>query len=252
MLEVGQIALLFGVALVAGTVDAIAGGGGMLTVPALLSCGLPPQVALGTNKLQSTFGSGGAAWYFLRTRRVDWAGCRLGVTLTAAGALAGAAAVQLIAPDSLRRLIPAALLLVVAFLLLRPKFGEARGEARMNPRTFDWLFGLCIGFYDGFLGPGTGTFWAMALVALRGHDLVDATARTKVMNFASNAASLALFACAGHLHVATGLTMGCGQWLGSQLGSRLALRRGQRFIRLVMLAVAAALAVKLLRDGIQR
>ena len=246
MLEPWQLLILVGIACAAGFVDAIAGGGGMITLPALLACGLPPQVALGTNKLQSSFGSGAATWHFARAGLLRWSELRRGVAFTAAGALAGAFAVQSTDPALLRRMIPMLLIGVALFLLFKPGFGSEARSAKMGRVRFDVICGLAIGFYDGFLGPGTGTFWAMAFVMLLGSDLVRATAGTKAMNFTSNLASLAFFLAAGQVYFTAGLLMGLGQWIGARLGARMVLRRGSRFVRWVMLLVAVALALRLL------
>lgn len=245
MPEPWQTILLFGVAVVAGFVDSIAGGGGMITLPALLGCGFDPRCALGTNKLQATFGSGGAAWHFARAGHLDPGECARGAGLTLLGAAAGALAVQWLGAEILGRLIPLLLVAVAAVLAFRPRFGTTTRQARWRRGVFDAVFGLGIGFYDGFFGPGTGTFWAMAFVACMGFDLVKSTAQTKAMNFASNVAALAVFAASGQVDWTAGLVMGSGQWLGARLGSRMVIRRGTSFVRLVLLAVVIALAVKL-------
>ncbi len=237
---------LFGAALVAGFVDSIAGGGGLITIPVLLSAGLPPAEALGTNKLQASFGSGSAMAHFAGAGLVDWRQVREGMLLTAAAAMLGALTVQLASPALLRRLIPALLIGIALYFLLCPRTGERSRPNRLHPRLFAALFGVVIGFYDGFLGPGTGSFWAIACVSLLGLDLLRATAYTKAMNFASNVGALALFIMGGQVWWGAGLVMGAGQWTGARLGSRLAIARGARFIRPVFLAVCMALALKLL------
>jgi uncharacterized protein len=241
-----QLALLFVVAVVAGFIDSVAGGGGLITLPALLGCGLPPQLALGTNKLQSTFGSAAATFHFLRAGLISWRECRRTVLLTAAGAAAGALAVRFIETGMMRSLILTMLLAVALCLVLRPGLGAERRPPKVGRLPFDLVCGLGIGFYDGFLGPGTGTFWAMGFVLLLGMDLVNATARTKLMNFSSNLTSLAIFAMCGQVSPVIGLVMGAGQWLGARWGSRTVMRRGHGFIRLVLLLVVTALVVKLL------
>lgn len=241
--------LLFATGLVAGFVDSIAGGGGLITVPVLLHCGLHPQLALGTNKLQASFGSGSATWHYARAGLVNWAECRRGVLLTFAGAILGALAVQQLDPAFLKRFIPALLLAVAVYLFFKPALGEMESRPRLPRGAFDALFGLGLGFYDGFFGPGTGTFWAMAFVLGLGFHLTKATAQTKAMNFASNIASLALFLAAGQVLFVAGLVMGAGQWLGARLGARLVVKRGTRFIRPVFLTVVVALTLKLLYDA---
>jgi len=244
-----QLPLLFATGLVAGFVDSIAGGGGLITVPVLLHCGLNPQLALGTNKLQASFGSGSATWHYACAGLVDWAGCRRGVLLTFVGAVLGALAVQQLDPAFLKRFIPALLLAVAVYLFFKPTLGEAESRPCLPRGAFDALFGLGLGFYDGFFGPGTGTFWAMAFVLGLGFNLTKATAQTKAMNFASNAASLLFFLGAGQVHFVAGFSMGAGQLLGARLGSRMVVQRGARFVRPVFLAVVIALTLKLLYEA---
>lgn len=238
--------VLFVVGLVAGTVDAIAGGGGLLALPALLGFGLPAPVALGTAKLQGTFGSGSAAWSYARRGAVDPRECRLGFGLTVVGAVAGAFTVRRLDPAFLGSLIPWLLGAIVIYMCLRPRLGETSRHHRMEPTAFYVLFGLTLGFYDGFFGPGVGSFWTIAFVTVLGHDFVRAAGHTKVMNFASNIAALVYFAVAGTVLWLPGLVMGAGQLLGGRLGAHLAVTRGARFVRPIFLAMSALLAAKLI------
>jgi uncharacterized membrane protein YfcA len=238
--------LLFAVGIAAGWVDSIAGGGGLITVPALLSIGLPPAEALGTNKLQAVFGSGSAAWHYGRAGLINFRAAILGVVFTALGAVGGALAVQHIRPDFLRTIIPFLLIAIALFFLFRPQLGDVDAQPRLAPTLFHFVFGLALGFYDGFFGPGTGTFWAMAYVLLLGFNLTKATAHTKLMNFTSNAASLAMFALGGQAHLLAGMTMGAGQLLGARVGAKMVMRRGAQFIRPIFVAVAIAMSARLL------
>ena len=213
--------VLFAASLVAGFVDSIAGGGGLITVPVLLSAGLSPQAALGTNKLQASFGSGSAAGHYARAGLMGWKEVRLGVGITFAASMLGAFTVQQISPAFLEQLIPALLIALALYTLFQPQLGLEDRQARLSPHLFAGVFGVLIGFYDGFFGPGTGSFWAMACVLFRGVNLTRATAYTKAMNFASNVGSLLIFLLGGHVHFGIGLLMGMGQWTGARLGSRL-------------------------------
>jgi uncharacterized membrane protein YfcA len=235
------LALLALSAAVAGFVDSIAGGGGIITLPALLAAGLPPHLALGTNKLQSSFGSLTASLRYGAAGIVRLRDMVLGIAATAAGAGLGAWAVGEVDASLLRYLIPALLLAILAFLALRPRFGLDRGERRMPLPLFWAAGGLALGFYDGFFGPGTGTFWAMALVGLAGLDMREATARTKVVNFTSNLVSLAVFLSAGSVVGLIGLAMGAAQAAGAWAGSRLVLERGASFVRAMTIGVTAAM-----------
>lgn len=244
--------VLFLVGLVAGTVDAIAGGGGLLALPALLGYGVPAPVALGTAKLQGAFGSGSAAWHYSRQGAVDLGECRLGFILTALGAVGGAFAVRWLDPQFLGLLIPWLLGVIVVYLILRPRLGETNRHHRLDRGPFYLLFGLGLGFYDGFFGPGVGSFWTIAFVTVLGHDFVRAAGHTKVMNFASNLAALGIFASAGAVLWLPGLAMGAGQLLGGRLGVHLAMTRGARFVRPVFLVMAALVALKLIYGSLGR
>jgi uncharacterized membrane protein YfcA len=246
VIEFWQFPILFATAFAAGFVDSIAGGGGLITVPVLLSLGLSPQQALGTNKLQATFGSGSAAFHYSRAGLADWRQCGRGFAITFTGAAIGTLAVRAMHSGFLERLIPWMLLAVVVWVIARPALGEKDVHARMSRGAFDLVFGLALGFYDGFFGPGTGTFWTMALVGLMGLNLARATAETKLMNFASNLSSLLFFLPGGNVLFAAGLVMGVGQFLGARTGSHLVVRGGTRFIRPVFLTVVVALTLKLL------
>ena len=240
-----QWPILFLTGVVAGWVDSIAGGGGIITVPVLLNLGLPPAVALGTNKLQASFGSGSATWHYAEAGLINIRESLTGVLWTAGGAAAGSATVQQIHPDFLRATIPVFLIAIAGYFLFRPQLGEVATAPRMKTGVFHLLFGLGIGFYDGFFGPGTGSFWAMAYVLVLGFQLTRATAHTKLMNFTSNIVSLAAFAIGGQINILAGITMGAGQLLGARLGARMVIRRGTKFIRPIFIGVAIAITVRL-------
>jgi uncharacterized membrane protein YfcA len=246
MIETWQLPLLFVVGLVAGFVDSIAGGGGLIALPALLSCGLEPQTALGTSKLQATFGSASAAWHYADAKTVSLNDCARGFALTLLGAVLGTLVVQRVDPSFLKRCIPILLAVVAIYTLLKPRLGDEDVHPRMKRGWFDLTFGLLFGFYDGFFGPGVGTFWTMAFMLGLGFNLTRATGYTKVMNFASNLSSLAVFLLHGSVLYPAGLTMGAGQLLGARLGSRMVIARGTKFIRPIFICVVLALTVRLL------
>lgn len=240
------VPLLFAAGFCAGLIDAMAGGGGLITIPVLLGMGMPPQTALGTNKLQGAFGSGSAMLQFVRAGALDLRECTAGIAWTAAGAAIGTVAVQRLAPALLRDIIPLLLIAIALTMLLSPRLGMDDVRERMGRRSFYAVFGLALGCYDGFFGPGTGTFWAMAFVLFLGHNLTRATASTKVMNFTSNLVSLLFFAGLGSVSLPEGIVMGLGQFTGARIGSRLVIRRGSRFIRPVFIAVVIAISARLL------
>ena len=245
-----QIALLAGVALVAGTVDAIAGGGGLLTVPAFLAVGLPPHLALGTNKGQSVFGSFAAMIRFSRAGLVDRRRARLTFPLGLVGSLAGAALVLAVPPTVLRPVVLALLAGAALFIGLR-RGRPARLEDAPPPPNAALRAGAAaalIGAYDGFFGPGTGTFLIVAFVALLGDSLSHASASAKVVNFASNLSAMVLFAVKGTVVWRIALPMAAAQLLGGWLGAHLAVRRGDALVRRVVVMVALALATKVAWD----
>ena len=241
-----RISILFITGLAAGFVDSIAGGGGLITLPVLLSLGLPPKVALGTNKLQACFGSGSASWHYTRGKVVHLADCARGFLFSLAGAAAGSCAVQQADPSLLRRVIPILLIAVSLVMLIRPELGATDVRPRMKRDLFDMTFGLGIGFYDGFFGPGTGTFWTMAFMLFLGFNMTRATGYTKVMNFASNLSSLVAFLIPGNVLLVEGMVMGAGQLLGARLGAGMVIERGPKFIRPIFIFVVIALTAKLL------
>lgn len=238
--------LLFVVALIAGTVDAIAGGGGLITMPALLNLGLPVPLVLGTNKFQSSFGSVSASRHFVQEKAVDLNECRIGILMTLLGAMLGAFAVQQINSHLLADVVPWMLAAILIYTLVRPAAGIHERPARMHRTGFFVLFGLGLGFYDGFFGPGVGSFWAISLVLLLGQSFGRATATTKVMNATSNVTALALFALGGHVHYAAGLAMAAGQVVGGRVGAGLVVTRGARFVRPIFIVMAAATLGRLL------
>lgn len=238
--------LLFLTGMIAGTVDSMAGGGGIITLPVLLNFGMPAPLALGTNKLQASFGSVSAAWHYARHGVVKLRECRLGVAMTLIGASLGAATVQLLAADLLGRVIPWLLAAILIFTVLRPSLGQQDHPPRWRWSWFFTAFGLGIGFYDGFFGPGTGTFWTMAFVAVQGHNFVKATGYTKVMNATSNVTALAWFLLHGSVALGAGLTMGAGQVVGARIGSGLVVKKGARFVRPVFLTMVTLTLARLL------
>lgn len=240
--------LLFAAGTAAGLVDSIAGGGGLITLPVLLGVGLPPQVALGTNKFQSSFGSLTATAYHIHKRNVDLRTGWSGVAGTIVGAALGAWAVQQIDATLLGKIIPFMLAGILVYTFFTPKLGDADQKPRMNSLPAFVLTGLCFGFYDGFFGPGVGSFWAISFVVLLGFNLAKATGYTKLMNFTSNVVSLIVFALGGHVWFMSGLAMGAGQILGARLGSGLVIRKGATFIRPVFMSVVIVMIVKLFYD----
>jgi len=226
----------------AGTVDAIAGGGGLITLPALLTAGLPPTIAIGTNKGGSMWGSGAASVAFWRAGRVDRKQAAFAFPLGFAGSLIGANLVLGISKDALRPVVIAMLIFAaVVMVVKKPTRIDDADVPRRRPVAA--LLAFVIGAYDGFFGPGTGTFLIVGFVALCGRSL-DA----KIVNLASNLAAVAIFAWRGTIAWEVALPMAAGQLLGGVVGTRLALKGGARIVRAMVLAVSGALIVKLIVD----
>ena len=243
---------LFVAGFFAGFVDAIAGGGGLIAVPVLLWTGLPPQVALGTNKLQSIFGTALAAWRYGRAGFLRWKTLVPGLAITLVASIVGAFAVSKIDAGFLRQLIPGLLICIAIWLWLQPNLGLKPGAPRVSATAFALCFGSIFGFYDGFFGPGTGSFWTIACMLLLGLDLSTATGHTKAMNLASNLGALLIFVPTSQIRYDFAAIMIIGQLIGARLGSGLVIARGSRFIRPIFLTVVVAIAARLLWQNLRR
>lgn len=248
-LSPATLALLSLAGFAGGLIDSIAGGGGLITVPALLAAGLPPQIALGTNKLQSACGTTLAVVRYARAGLLHSPGIPLaaGASFLAGGA--GAWAVSVTPADLLRQIIPWMLAAIAIYTACNRRFGQEIRHAVVPPAVFALTSGLALGFYDGFFGPGTGSFWTVGLVSLMGLDLRHATGFTKTANLASNLGALVIFTAHGSLHLPAAAIMIAGQLLGARIGSGLVIHKGLSFIRPVFLTVVLALTAKLLLDA---
>jgi uncharacterized membrane protein YfcA len=240
--------ILFCTGLTAGLIDAVAGGGGLITLPVLFGLGVPPMLALGTNKFQSSFGSLTATYYYVWHGMVNLRDGRGGVFWTAVGAGVGAWGVQQLDADLLNNIVPVLLFCIALYALFTPDLGAVRTRARVGFASFFTVAGLGLGFYDGFFGPGVGSFWTIALVYGLGFPLTTATGYTKLMNFASNVVSLLVFLIGGHIWFTVGLCMAAGQMLGARIGSGLVIRRGFSLIRPMYIAIVLLTTLKLLYD----
>jgi len=246
-LTVEAISFLLIIAFLAGGIDALAGGGGLLTIPALMAAGVPPVAALATNKLQSSIGTASAFLTFLRAGRVDLRRFALPAAGAFAGSIAGATAVQFIDPTFLAAFVPILLVAMGLYFLLAPPMRDIERHARVGPRGLA-LIATAIGFYDGFFGPGTGSFLTTALVALGGLGLVRAIANTKFINLATNLAGLLAMIAGGKVLWLLGLTMAAANVAGNQVGARLALRFGGKGVRPLLVVMSFALTIKLMAD----
>jgi len=233
------------VALLAGFIDAIAGGGGLLTTPALLTAGLPPHLVLGTNKLSSTFGSATAGFAYYRRKLFQPAQWRHALLGTLFGALLGALVAQYMPAEWLNKMLPVIVFACGVYLLFggTPK-APLDSDAPIR-KTWQWPQGLTLGFYDGVAGPGTGAFWTVSTLLLYPLDLVRASGVARSMNFVSNAAALSVFIFAGQVDWIIGLCMGAAVMIGAFFGARTAIGGGAKFIRPVFICVVLALTVRL-------
>ena len=240
------IALLFGVAMLAGFIDAIAGGGGLITIPALMWAGLPPTAALATNKLQACGGSFFASLYFVRKGMVKLGEMKLAIACAFVGAAIGTIAVQMVDTDFLETLLPFLILGIGGYFLFSKKISEEDKHQVFTPVMFGFTAAFGIGLYDGFFGPGTGSFFALAFVSLAGFGLAKATAHAKVLNFSTNIASLIFFAIGGKVFWMIGGVMLVGQAIGATLGSRMVVTKGTKIIKPLVVTMSIAMSVKLL------
>lgn len=238
--------LLVLAAFLAGFVDAIAGGGGLISVPALLLAGLPPVEALATNKLQGSFGAGTAAASYSRAGHVRLRAQLPWAAIAAFFGAMGALVAHLMPAELLRLIMPVILLAVAAFFAFRKGLSDEDRVQRLKPAAFAFTVVPMVAAYDGFFGPGTGSFFMMGFVLLAGYGVLKATAHTKLLNFASNLGSLAVFLPSGAILWKLGLAMAVGQTLGALLGARLAMRIGARLIRPLLVVTSTAMALRLI------
>lgn len=236
---------LCAVALLAACLDAIAGGGGLLTVPALVVSGLDPRAVLATNKLQGSFGTVSSTTAFGRAGHLDARTSWPFALAAASGSILGALTLDHIPQRAVSVALPFVLLAVAVYFAVSPRFGDAdRHHLLSRPAVLATLVPL-IGFYDGVFGPGAGSFYMAGLVAVLGFGVVKATAHTKLCNAASNLAGLATLAFGGHVVWSLGLAMGVAAFAGAQLGSRLAMRLGARLVKPLIVTISLVLAAKL-------
>ncbi len=244
--ELSTLALLALVGLAAGFIDSIAGGGGLLSLPSLLLAGLDPVSALATNKLQGTFGTASATHTFWRKGFLKPQDHIAEIVTVFVGGALGVACVAYAPTKFLQAAMPILLIAIAIYFALSPKLRNEQGKARLGIGFFSFALAPLIGFYDGIFGPGTGSFFMLVLVSLFGFGIVQATARTKLLNFTSNFASLIVFALGGKIIWTIGLTMGVAQLLGGWIGAHAAIANGAKVIRPLLVLVCIALAARLL------
>jgi uncharacterized membrane protein YfcA len=251
-----DLAIVTLASLFAGFVDAIVGGGGLILVPALFSVfpSTAPATLFGTNKGAAVWGTGWATVQFARRVSLSWGALLPAAVAALAGSFAGAWTVTQVSADGLRKALPFILLAVLAYTLARKDMGRVHAP-RHSGRAEALLasaIGLVIGFYDGFFGPGTGSFFVFLFVRLLGYDFLNASASAKLLNTATNTAALVLFAWTGHVWWHIAAVMAIANVAGSLLGTRVALKHGAGFVRGVFIVVVSALILKTGYDGLFR
>jgi uncharacterized membrane protein YfcA len=234
------------VGMLAGFVDAIAGGGGLIAVPALLSAGIPPIAAFATNKVQSVIGTAIAAATYWRGGFVSLRDLWPAIVVTFAGGFVGALAVKAIDTTVLSYVVPVALICIAIYFTFAPRLTDADSHARLGFTLWVPVMGFCVGFYDGILGPGTGSFFTMGFVTLFGLGVTRAAGNTKFVNLASNTGALALFIPAGDVVWTVALAMAIGQIIGGYVGARTGIRFGAKLIRPMVVIISIVLALRLL------
>lgn len=247
-ISTGSALFLVVAAFLAGFVDSIAGGGGLITVPSLLIAGLDPVGALATNKLQGLFSTGSATIAYASKGHVDLRSQAPMAVMAFCGAVLGAFVATVVPDDLLNALLPVLLIAVAVYFLFKRRLDDTDRARRISAFAFGLTFVPLIGFYDGAFGPGAGSFYMLAFVSLAGFGVLRATAHTKLLNFSSNLGGFLAFAFVGVVHWQVGLMMGLASFAGARVGAGLAMRNGARLIRPRLVVVCVALAVKLLAD----
>ncbi len=237
------VLLLFFAALLAGYIDTLVGGGGLITIPALMLAGLPPVYALGTNKLQAVAGSGTATLTLLAKGRIEFGQVRLLMLIAFVGSIVGAVLVQFIDAEILEYVVPSVIVLIALYFIFAPKASLSSSQAKVSNRVYASTAVPAIGFYDGMFGPGTGSFFVWAGVSMRGQGIVNSTMIAKTLNFATNIAALLVFIFYAKIVWKLGLIMMLGQSLGARLGARSLMTIDPNVLRLLVIAVCFVILI---------
>ncbi|WP_028584906.1 TSUP family transporter [Desulfogranum mediterraneum] len=238
------LSFLFVTAFVAGFLDTLAGGGGLISLPALILSGIPPLSALGTNKLQGSMGTATATYVMLSNKRVRWSEVKQLMLSAFVGSLLGTIAVQFMNPEILNFVVPTVLVVISIYFLLAPQPKIDGGRSRISSAVYQKTVVPLIGWYDGMFGPGTGSFFAFSGVSLRGQGLIEATAVAKTLNFSTNFASLAIFLIAGKVAWLAGMVMILGQFAGAWLGSHCLFKIDHKILRLIVVAMCLLMLLR--------
>lgn len=253
-LQTSTLLLVLVAGLAAGWIDAVVGGGGLLQLPALLLVpGITPVQALATNKLGSVFGTTTSAITYYRRAHPDLKTALPMAGIALIGSFGGAIVATLLPASVFKPIIVAALIAVAIFTAVKPTVGELTSLRHTGSRHYAvaGVIGLVIGFYDGLIGPGTGSFLIIAMVIFLGYNFLASSAKAKIVNMATNLGALAFFLPTGHLLWGLGLVLGLANMVGGYLGARMAVSKGSKFIRVVFLVVVTVLILRLGYDVVQ-
>ncbi len=249
---IGMLAFLVVAGTLAAFIDSMVGGGGLISVPAILLTGLPPSLALGSNKCASVVGAATAALTFLRAGHVEWGLLKKQIPFTFFGALFGTWLVVHIPPLYLKPILIGLLTAVLIFVIFKKDWGATNDYEKkaQKMKLFGFIFAFVTGWYDGFIGPGTGTFLIFGFLFM-GFNFLKAAGNAKVLNFTSNLASMLLFLFLGQVNFAVAIAMAVGQVIGASLGARLAIAKGASLVRVVFILVTSSMIIKLAYDYLQ-
>jgi len=235
---------LFLIAVTAGLLDTLAGGGGLLTTPALILSGIPPLSALGTNKLQGSMGTATATYMMFKNRKVKWNDVKYLMLYAFIGSIFGTISIQFVNTDILSFVIPIVLLFIAIYFLISPKPKKNKEITKYSNTKNKNIVVPTIGFYDGMFGPGTGSFFALYGVSCKGYDLITSTAFAKPLNFSTNIASLFVFFAAGKIVWISGIVMILGQIIGAWLGSHFLFKINTSYLRVIIVVMSIAMLIK--------
>ncbi|MGQ4003807.1 TSUP family transporter [Francisellaceae bacterium CB52] len=233
-------AFIVAMGFLASFIDAIAGGGGLISLPALSMTGLPITSVLGTNKLQASIGTAVAVFKYYKSGLINFRTVFRGLVAGFIGACFGSLMVLVIDSEFMNFVVPILLVLVFVFSLFNKNLGIEVGKKRMSEPMFFSLFGFFLGAYDGFFGPGTGNFWIISIVYFLGYTFLQASGYAKVLNLKSNLFSLMVFALAGHVNIFYGLIMAVGSFFGGMAGSKMVILKGSKLVRPIFMCVVGA------------
>ncbi len=244
MLSLDMLGFLFAVAILAGFVDTLAGGGGLLTIPALVVGGVPPLPALATNKLQGSVGTATATYMMIKNKRIAWIDVKWLMLTAFIGSALGTIALQFINTAVISFVIPIVLLGIAVYFLLLPLLTFTQQKSKVSSTVYCNAVVPAIGFYDGMFGPGTGSFFALSGMAFRNHNLLASTAVAKSLNFATNIASLIVFVVSGHIVWVVGLLMMLGQAIGARLGAHYLYKINPVYIRWMVVVMCCGMLIR--------